>query len=155
VITPDPVEARADLAAALKPLLKTKSTACAVSVLSDVKARAWFNISETLMDADLGLQSAMALQTAQLRKSLGLAGQDLSGQRVPVQIVVLDGEVSELRIEGADLRTGLEAAGLSMEPGLAETVGSLSQAIEYTTSQGSVRVKAPKSVVGSGKCPSA
>jgi hypothetical protein len=155
IITPGPAEAQAGLAKALKPLLKAKSTACAVTVLSDVTALAWVNISKTLMDANLSLTSAMALQTADLRKSLGLGGKDLGAQRIPVQIVVLDGAVSELRIEGADLRAGLEAAGIAMDAGVAETVGSLSQTIEYTVSASSVTIKAPKTVVGSGKCSAA
>ena len=155
VLTPVPGEGQGDLVAATKPLLKGKPTACAVAVLRAAKARDWVNISQTLLNADLSLKSVLALQTPQLRKSLAVGTKDLSGQRVPVQIVIIDKRVTELRIEGSDLRSSLEAAGVTMAGDLADQVGELSQAIEYAVKSGGVTVTAPRSVVASGACPAA
>jgi len=151
IVTPVPGEAQKALTAAVKPLLKTKRTDCAITVLSDLTAVEWVNLAETLMNAELGLKSAVALQTAQIRKSIG--AQDLSGKSVPVQVVIIDKRVTELRIEGSDLRAALEAAGVMVNPGAADQISALSEEIQYVLSSGSVTLKA-KSAVATGRCPS-
>ena len=153
IVTPDAGQARQDLADATKPLLKPKPTACAVTVLSGLTGVEWLNISETLMKADMSLEAALSLQTPALRKQLNIGDTDVAQQTIPVQVVILDRRITELRIEGADLRTGLEAAGVTVDPFIVDQVGKLSQAIQYVKTSGAVKVKVPRDIVNATPCP--
>lgn len=127
-----------------------------ISVLGDLEPVGFSNVEQTLLDADLNLQSVMGLQTAQLFKALGIAGMDLSGQRVPVQVVIGEGRLRELRIDGAAIRAGLEAAGVAMEPDVADAVGLLRVDVSYVAGEEDApKIKAPKAVVGAGRCKAA
>lgn len=124
-----------------------------ISVLGGVEP-VGYDGSDTVA-AEMSITHVLMLLTTKLQEPLGLTESDA---REPVEVVVglRDGRVADLRVEGADLVSALDAVGATLDGDLRGFVEALSVELDFPVREGEPRVSPPagslRTAVGDSGC---